>query len=49
MSPRLKELVLAVVRIGLGVLFAWAAVTKIPNMELFAEETVTPSPRLATT
>jgi putative oxidoreductase len=39
MSPRVKEVVLALVRIVLGVLFAWAAVTKIPNMELFAEET----------
>lgn len=39
MSPRLKEIVLALARVALGVLFAWAAVTKIPNMELFAEET----------
>lgn len=39
MSPRVKELILAVTRIALGVLFAWAAVTKVPNMELFAEET----------
>ena len=39
MNPRAKELLLAVTRIVLAVLFAWAAVTKIPNMELFAEET----------
>lgn len=39
MSRRSKEITLAIVRIVLGVLFAWAAVTKIPNMELFAEET----------
>ena len=38
-SPRIKDLALAVVRIALGVLFAWAALTKLPNMELFAEET----------
>ena len=39
MSPRTKEIVLGLVRVALGVTFAWAAVTKIPNMELFAEET----------
>ena len=39
MSPRLKEIVLALLRVGLGALFAWEALTKIPNMELFAEET----------
>lgn len=39
MSPRVRDLLLAAARIVLGALFAWAAVTKIPNMELFAEET----------
>jgi uncharacterized membrane protein YphA (DoxX/SURF4 family) len=39
MSPRVKEVLLALTRIVLGALFAWAALTKLPNMELFAEET----------
>ena len=39
MNPRIKEITLALVRIVLSALFAWAAITKIPNMELFAEET----------
>lgn len=39
MNLRAKEIALAVTRVVLGVLFAWAAVTKIPNMQLFAEET----------
>jgi len=38
-SPRAKEILLALTRIVLGALFAWAALTKVPNMELFAEET----------
>jgi uncharacterized membrane protein YphA (DoxX/SURF4 family) len=35
----LRALLLALVRVALGVSFAWAAATKIPNMQLFAEET----------
>jgi putative oxidoreductase len=38
-TPRAKELLLVATRVVLAVLFAWAAVTKVPNMELFAEET----------
>jgi len=38
-SGRARELLLAALRIALGALFAWAALTKLPNMELFAEET----------
>ena len=39
MKPRAKEIALALLRIILGGLFVWAALTKVSNMELFAEET----------
>jgi uncharacterized membrane protein YphA (DoxX/SURF4 family) len=39
MSPRAKEILLAVTRIVLGVMFVWSASSKFPNMQLFAEET----------
>ena len=39
MKTRVKELTLALTRVVLGALFAWAVLTKLPNMELFAEET----------
>jgi uncharacterized membrane protein YphA (DoxX/SURF4 family) len=39
MKPAHKDLLLLVVRVALGITFAYSSLTKIPNMELFAEET----------
>jgi len=39
MKPAEKNLVLLFVRVVLGAVFFYAALAKIPNMELFAEET----------
>ncbi|MGC4122382.1 MAG: MauE/DoxX family redox-associated membrane protein [Myxococcales bacterium] len=39
MSPRVKEILLALIRVGMGVAFVWSASSKFPNMQVFAEET----------